>query len=169
MQVFAHEAERRKDKKSPLFLHAISGISPYSHSLKKDLQTNQDELRPLILCYTKDWGLSFTALTAFCRQGHSNPIVHLLDQHETNHIPHRLHLSWHNTSPWSGEGGDFCSQNSWTVLKHRKPCRDLFREKVAEAVKVPPFTTMHLLGRGRLLRATGDLTPCIYVTKCHIS
>lgn len=57
---------------------------------------------------------------AFCKQGSSDPVINLLDQPETNHIPHTPHVLWLCSSWFNTRlvqtGCDFCSWNSWSVL-----------------------------------------------------
>lgn len=86
-----------------------------------------------------------------------------------------LHLPWFNTRLWSRPGGVFCSQNSWTVVQHRKPCRGLLRERRwLEQLKPQLLSTFpHCAHAWQELAVESSWGPytmnlCDTQSKCHV-
>lgn len=92
---------------------------------------SQEELRPLTCCCTEehDWGLSFTGLMLFADKAIAIQLfISWTSKTQTTSLICLVLCSYTYpdlTLVCSPDRVGFCSQNSWTVLKHKKLCRDL--------------------------------------------
>lgn len=168
-------------KKYPLFhTQNFWNISPHSHSWEKDLQANQDELRPLLLCCTKqhDWLFSFTGLMLFADKAIATQLfISWTSKKQTTSL--RLLLcgyAYPDLTLVSGPDrvGFFAPRTAGLSSKPESQAETSLDKEGCWSTASPtffsPFLTMHMLGKSWLLRTTKDLTPWIYLTesKCHV-